>query len=309
MEFKDRERAVALLKDVQSHGGRATLGEATIRFDRIPSPFDQILSEVDGVVSVFAERPIESCAATIRADTDEGSATLDVDLATAQPEADWDAKLIGQRNGLTVELRFVWRHDPANGSIGLTWRLTRATGSAHERAQALALIVALHGKGTFAIADREERRPTMSEPTVSRPVPAGLRALRDVYQDLADIQAFAGKTFGPPPDDFSADDAYNVSYLAHLLRLGRIDSNVTSVRMIVDAEGLAQFRPLGNDIEVREDLIANLFGREVHVAERVLHLPPMKVRYASGPAEGQWEVELVPVSGDQAPMEIEFRRP
>lgn len=57
------------------------------------------------------------------------------------------------------------------------------------------------------IADREERRPTMSEPTVRRPVPAGMRALRDVL------------------------------------------------------------------------------------------------------ARGQWEVELVPVTGDQAPMEIEFRRP
>jgi hypothetical protein len=50
--FKDRERAVALLKDVQSHGGRATLGEATIRFDRIPSPFDQILSDLHQWVAV-----------------------------------------------------------------------------------------------------------------------------------------------------------------------------------------------------------------------------------------------------------------
>lgn len=100
-----------------------------------------------------------------------------------------------------------------------------------------------------------------------------------------------------------------MSYLAHLLRLGRIDGNVTSGRVVVSAEGLAQFRRSGTDIEVRENLMANLFGREVHVAERVLHLPPMQVRYATSRARGQWEVELVPVTGDQAPMEIEFRRP
>lgn len=91
--FKDRERATALLNDVQGHGGRATLGDATVLFDRIPPPFDQILSEIEGVVSVRAEREASPLAARITADTDEGTATFDVDLAPATPERNWDAKL------------------------------------------------------------------------------------------------------------------------------------------------------------------------------------------------------------------------
>lgn len=307
--FKDRERAATLLDKVQQEGGRATLGEATVRFERIPPPFDQMLSEVEGVVSVRAEPRAEPWAARIIADTDEGTAQIDMDLTPAGPEPQWDAKLVGQRNGVTMELRFVWRHDDGSGTLALTWQLTRVTGSADERARALALIVALHGNGAFSVEDREEHRPPMSQPTVRRPIRPGLRALRDFYRDLADVQAFAGQTFGPPPDEFTADEANNLAYLAHLLRRGRLNGSVTSGKMIVGAEALRHFRRSGSDIEIRENLIADLFGREVHVAERVMHLPPMQVRYATRHPSGGWEVQLVPAAGNQAPMEIEFRPP
>jgi hypothetical protein len=68
-------------------------------------------------------------------------------------------------------------------------------------------------------------------------------------------------------------------------------------------------RRSGSDIEVREKLIARLFAREVYVADRVLHLPPMQIRQATRLATGDWEVELVPTTGDEAPMTMEFQRP
>jgi hypothetical protein len=307
--FKDHERAVALLDDVQRHGGRATLGEATVRFDRIPPPFDELLSEFEGVVSVRAEREAQPWAARITAETDEGKATLDLDLAPAQAEPSWDAKLVGQRHGVTVELRFVWRHDDGVGTVATTWRLTGVMGSVEERAQALAVIVALHGEGTFAVTDRDERRPAMILATERRSMPDGLRGLRDFYRNLAEIEAFAGKSIGPPPEEFGADDVHNVAYLAHLLRRGRLGGTIKSGKVFVSAEAVSHFRRSGNEIEIRDNLMAKLFGRDVHVADRVLHLPPMQVRHATRRPEGVWEVELVPVAGDEARMETEFRRP
>ena len=309
MAFRDQARAETLLKDVTARGGRATLGKAIVRFDRIPPPFDQILSEIEGEISVQAQPDAKPLAARIVAETDEGNATFDIDLQPTSPERDWDVKFAGQRNGVTFELRFVWRHDEAHGSAQLTWRFTRASGPAAERAQALALIVALHGKGKFSVTDREDEERAMSQQTTRRRVPSGLRALRDAYQNLADIQSFAGTTFGRPPDEFSGQDAHNLAYLADLLRRGRVDGNVTSAKMIVDAQGLAQLRLSGSDIEVRENLIADLFGREVVVAERVMHLPLMQIHHATHLPDGNWEVELVPTTGNDAAMEIEFRPP
>ena len=261
-----------------------------------------------GVVSVRADRKAKPLAARVTADTDEGHATFDIDLAPGKSEQNWDTKLVGQRNGLTLELRFVWRHDQDHGSAQLTWRLSRATGPAAERAQAITLIVALHGEGTLSVADREDDQCAISQPTSRRQVPAGLRALRDVYQDLADIQTFAGKTFGRPPDEFSAEDANNLAYLADLLRRGKVDASVTSATMIMTADGLAGLRQSGNEIQVRENLIARFFDREIHVAERVVHLPWMQVSHATGLQDG-WEVELVPVGGNDAPATIEYLPP
>jgi hypothetical protein len=309
MAFKDRARTAELLERVRASGGRATLGEAMVRFERVPPPFDEIMTEVEGVVSIRAEKEPEPWAARIAADTDEGAAALDFDLAPTAPEREWDAKLVGQRNGLTMELRFVWHHDQEKGRLELTWRFDRASGSVRERAGVIALVLALHGKGTFSIEDRDQRRSTMSEQTVPRRVPDGLRDLRDVYVDLAEIEEFAGATFGPPPDEFSADEANQLGYLASLLRKRRIAGTVTSGKVVVGAEGLAMFRRAGSELVMRERLLASLFGRELPVAEKVTRLPPMQVRHATRLTGGAWEAELAPVAGDAAPVEIEFLPP
>ena len=308
VDLDDQGSANALLGKVQNYGGRATLGQGKITFERIPPPFDQILSEVEGVISVRAQVDPPPWAAHLTADSDQGNGTLNVDLAPATPESDWDGKLVGQHNGVTVEMRFAWSHSEAKGRIVVTWHFARATGSADERAGTLAFVVALHGKGTWSIADRESRRMTLSEPTVPQPVPSGLSQLRDFYRNLADIQDFAGATFGPPPDDVSAEGAYNVAHLAELLRCGKVNGTVTSSKMTIGAEGLAQFRRSGSNIQIREKLFADLFGHQVHVADRIMHLPPMQVRNPIRRSEG-WEIDLVPTAGDQAPMEIEFLPP
>jgi hypothetical protein len=174
---------------------------------------------------------------------------------------------------------------------------------------ALALIVALHGEGTLSLSDREEHRPTLFQPTDARPVPPGLGALRDVYRDLAYIQEFASATFGPPPDDFSANEAAQLAHLAELLRRERVTGTVSSGIMVVSADALPHLRTARSDITVTHKLFATLFGREIHVAERVMHLPPMHVRSATRRRDGEWEVGLVPISGQRAPADVEFLRP
>lgn len=309
MRFDDAERAVALLRKVQSLGGRATLGHANVRFERIPAPFDQMLTEIDGMVTVRAEAEATPLASTVIVDTETGNASVDFDLIPEQPEQEWDAKLVGRRHGITLELRFVFRHDVASGRLEITWRLDRPSGSASERLTALNFVVGLHGRGTFAVSDREGRLAPVTQSTESRTVPAGLSELRGVYRDIVDIEDFAGTSLAPLPDDFTGEDAYHLAYLAELVRRQRVDGTVTSGTMEVGAEALRQFRRTGSDIEIRSKLIARLFGRAVYVADQILRLPPMQVQSAIRRSSGLWLVRLVPASGRSGRMDVEYRRP
>lgn len=307
--FKDADRARDLLNAVQEVGGRAVLGEATVRMERIPPPFDALLANIDGVVSIRAEARVEPWAARLMVATDTGRESLDVDLVPERPAGDWDSVLAGRRHGLEVELRFRWEHDTASGAIEINWTYTQATGTAAERARVLGFVVALHGTGTFSIEDREERRPPLSERTEKRPLPIDLQRLRDTYRDLAEVQEFAGTTFGPPPDHFTGDDTHNLAFLADQLRRGATSAKITSATFVVNGEGLQAFREVRSKLAVRDQLYARLFGREVHIAQRLTVLPPMCVAQAVRRADGDWDVELVPVAGRDAPVHIEYSRP
>lgn len=172
-------KAAELLRQVTSVGGRADLGAAKITLDRIPAPFDELLADgISGIVSVRARREAPPWAARFTANTNEGDAALDMDLAEEEPEPAWDARMVGRRHGLKVELRFVWSHSEGAGSLNVHWDLSRAEGNAEERARVLAFVIALHGTGTFTIADREETRPSTTQPTVPGWIPSGLRQLR-----------------------------------------------------------------------------------------------------------------------------------
>ncbi len=263
----DRDRALELLQRVTAEGGRADLGEALIRFDRIPAPFDELFSQgLTGRVSVRAHREALPWAARIQVDTDEGHASWDVDLVPSEPEPEWDVKLIGRRSGLTLEMRFVWSHSDQTGSLNLRWQFERAGGSAEERAHILAFVIALHGRGTFTIADREERREPLREATVPGAVPDGLRMIHRVYKDLATIQRFAGRTFGPPPDQITAVEAHQLGWIAEALSAGGYEGSIESATLTCGPEALAAFRRAGSEFGTEETLSARFFGRAIPVA-------------------------------------------
>jgi hypothetical protein len=294
---------------VEQHGGRGTLGEATVSLARIPAPFDRLLSELDGTITMRAEREAQPWAARITADTSEGNETLDVDLEPGDAGPDWDARLAGKRNGLTMELSFVWNHDVGHGSMQIHWRAGRITGAAEERARVWQFLVALHGDGTVTFADREEGRPPLTEKLSASPLSPDVLALRDVYRDLAEIQTFAGATFGSTPNDFSGDEAYHISLLAHLLRTGKVEWDISTVAAVSGPDGVARLRRTGKDIVITEAMVATFFGRDLHVADRVVRLPPMVLQSAVDCGDGQWDVELVPLEKTSAPAVVEFHPP
>jgi hypothetical protein len=299
------ERARKLLDAVTAEGGRADLGAAKIRFERIPAPFDELLADgVEGNVSVRAYRTVPPWASTISIETDEGSASLDIDLIPEEPETEWDAKLVGKRHGLAFEMRFVWSHSKRSGELNATWRFTRASGTTAERAQVLAFVIALHGAGTFEVRDREGRRPALAEPTVPAPVPDDLRYLQRFYEDLATIERFAGSTFGATPDETTYEEARAVSWLAQALRDGGYERTMRSFNAHCGPAGLSALKRSGSNIEIRETLYARFFGREAAVAYQTMKLPLMVVRQAVRVPGTQpaWDVELVPAVGDSAPV-------
>ena len=302
-----REEAIKLLHAVGTLGGRAELGRVSLRIDQVPAPFDDLLTEpIEGLVTVRAHREVPAWAATVAVDTDEGTATLDFDLATEEPGDEWDARLVGARHGLTIELRFVWSHSEQVGTLNLHWRFSSATGAADERALVLALLIGLHGTGTVEIRDREEHRPALCEQTTPTPVPDDLRFLHTVYDALATVQRFAGSTFGPPPEEITYEVAQQLAWLAQALRDGGYDAMLSNASMRCGPEALGSFRRSGSTIEVRETLCAEFFGRELTVANRSVQLPLMVIKQATRlpGSEPLWDVELVPAIGDQA--EVRF---
>jgi hypothetical protein len=308
------ERAVAekLLAAVATSGGRAVLHGAMLRMQRIPAPFDELFDQsLTGEITVKADWPAKAWAARVAVDTDEGSTAIDVDLQPAESEPEWDAELVGHVSGLTVTMRFVWSHSDQAGRMNLTWCLTGARGDATARARILAFVIALHGRGTFTINDREEQRPGLTEQTMPAPVPDELRLLQRIYEGIATIQRFAGRSLGPPPDVFPIDLAEHIAWLSQAVLAGGYDATITSATMTCDSNALAQLKRSGNDIEIRDTLVANLLDREVEVAERITKLPLMQVKQVARLASetSAWEVELVPATGDSAPIHVELKPP
>ncbi len=305
LTFRDHaesQRAQELLRAVGTKGGRADLGQLSFRFEQVPAPFDELLTQpIKGALKVRAEREVPPWPASVFVETDEGRAIVDFDLVAEDPGDDWDARLVGRRHGLTLELRFVWSRSEQNGMLQLHWQFTQATGSAAGRAEIPAFLIALHGAGRFEVRDREGRRTPLAESTVPAPVPDDFRHLRRIYADLATIQEFGGAAFGPTPEEFSYEDAANLSFLANALREGGYDATLRNSRMQCGPEALKAFRRSGSNIEVHETLYARFFGHELPVAKRIMKLPLMVIKHAIRlpGADPLWEVEIVPASGDR----------
>jgi hypothetical protein len=121
------------------------------------------------------------------------------------------------------------------------------------------------------------------QPTTSAAVPDDLRYLRRVYENLATIQRFAGATFGPPPEETTYEEAYDLAWLAQALVAGGYNAATSK-----SATHCA--------------LVCS--GASFRFAQQHVKLPLMTIKHATrirGP-EPLWEVELLPPSGDNAPV-------
>lgn len=300
-DAQEAERARALLQAVMSNGGRANLGQARIRVEGIPAPFESLFDPgTPSIISVRMTKDPVPWPSTVLVSSDLGRAALDLDLMPVEPEDEWDAKLVGERHGFVVELRFVWSHSERVGSVNVTWRLGRASGTSAECAQVLRLMLALHGAGNFEIRGRDDPSRTMRESMKPSSVPAGLKALQGVFEDLATIEAFAGVILGPPPDMISGEDAHHLAWLASAIREGGYEVQVQTVTLTCTAVGpLDQLQPGAHNVRLEETLVTRFFGRERAIARRVVNLPEMvvqKVSRMSG-VEPRWRVELVSGTG------------
>jgi hypothetical protein len=305
-------RARELLRAVETQGGRAELGNVSFRIDHIPAPFDELFKEgAEGDLVVRSVRTAAPWAAALAVETDTGEGELELDLVAAEPEHEWDAKLVGERHGLRIEIRFVWSHTTGQGSLRLVWHFSRASGSNVQRTQVLAVVVALHGEGRFKIEDRDGQRPPLEERTAPHALPRELVLLHHAYRDLAYVEEFAGASFGPPPDQFTSEEAKQLAWLADALRNGGYDASLSSWKVACGAEGLAQLRSQGaSDVATSETLCMQLFGSELRVAQRVIKLPPMTMRSAvrRRGSEALWDVEFVPLAGESQQVRNELRR-
>lgn len=245
--------------------------------------------------------------ARLVAATDLGQAELEVDLLPSRPPQDWDAEIEGATGGLISTVRFRWSVNTGTGEINFGFRYRASEAPLVERASALSFVLATYGDGALRILDRSGHRDPIEERLPRRQPPAGLIDLHRLMWALVEIERFTGAPPPPVPEEVKVSEIDDIAWLGQVLGDRGYSMRLTSVTARVGPEGSGAFRT-GSDITVSETLVADIFGREVPVAECVVRLPLMTVtERRRPPGEDAWEVVMVPLHSHEAEVWAELR--
>ena len=314
--FPDSERAKEIreqLDQLMRQGGEVELkeGVATFTLDRLPPLFQDYLDKpMTGRMRFRAQGVAQPppWPARFVAKSDQGEATLEIDLKPVEAPEGWDVALRGSFGGMTATVLFRWDEQAHEGEVNFNWRYTMDNSAVREQVQALRLLAAFHGKGEVEIFDRSKGRPPMTQPFERPPPDDVFVGLLDLFENLATIEEWTGAEL-EIPEEISAEDAMGTAMVAKTVRDRGHSGRWEGMTFTIDPDKVPQFDG-AEAIEIRHTLDARVLGQEVYLGPTVTRLPKLKVvdvnSLGDDPARA-CEVRVESASGEPAEIWIALR--
>lgn len=292
-------RAREWLEELRLSGGRLALGEGVdISVTDVPAPFGELLdSPLSGAITVKAVSKPAPFYVRATAGPPDDRVSLDIDLLPSSPSEEWDAALEGRVGGLVLSLRMRWLVHKGEGEFRVSFDYSGGGGAPNDiEASVLRWLLATYPDSEVTLDDRRGERPSLTWALAPREAPEWMEVFAQLHGDLAVLEAFAGRPAPPIPYEVRGDAVNAIATVARILRTRSRAGTINGVTMTFNAA--PDLGQVVRDLELRQTLVANVFGHEMPVAREVTQAPPMVVRSRRALPNGEWELQLVPLVGD-----------
>lgn len=308
------KEAARLLAELAEGGGRLQLREGVkVALERLPRPFGEVLDEpLQGEMTLKLVPIAEPWFARLEVASEDRVDSIDLDLVPQDPDPEWDNEWKGGRGGLELRISTRWSVNDARGESKLGLRFGPTNSPTGDRTAALRTMVALHGAGIMRLVDRTGVRLALESHIEERPIQREMVELADLTNSLWEIEQFCGRPMPSMPDEIQLRDIDRLRQIADLVRAGGEGGMLRESTMVGSSKTVEGIKRSGSDIEIREQVYADIFGEQIHVGERITRLPRMTIKQAvrtSGGANDEWRIELQPANSDQAWIWLELRPP
>jgi hypothetical protein len=265
----------------------------------VPAPFGDLLgTPLPGPLSLrLVSEPIPFYA-RVTAGPPEERVSMDIDLLPADPSDEWDASLEGRLGGLTMSMYIRWLVHERQGEFRLKFHYDGGARAPNDvQAQVLKWLLASHRGGDITVEDRRGERPSTTYLFPARPVPDELEVWAQLHADLAELERAAGRPAPAVPHVMEPQSVMAIATVARMLRARSRTLSITALTM--EFASAPEIGGIARDIDLRQTMVANVFGQQLPVAREVTRIPPMIVTDREPRSDGGWQVQLVPLSGDE----------
>jgi hypothetical protein len=294
------DQAREWLEELRKSGGRLAIESAVeLSVENVPAPFGDLLgTPLRGPVSLrLVSEPIPFYA-RVTAGPPEERVSIDIDLLPADPSDEWDASLEGRLGGLTMSMYIRWLVHERQGEFRLKFHYDGGARAPNDvQAQVLKWLLASHRGGDITVEDRRGERPSTTYWFPARPVPDELEVWAQLHADLAELERAAGRPAPAVPHVVEPQSVAAIASVARLLRARSRTLSITALTM--EFASAPEIGGIARDIDLRQTMVANVFGLQLPVAREVTRIPPMIVTDREPKSDGGWRVQLVPLSGDE----------
>lgn len=279
------ERAAAQLQEALGEGKAIEIGEGLdLTFTRLPPALDDMVGKrLTGASMRFGKpervstRPqAKPWKARLQANTDRGTASVDLDINQAESVPDgWDDMFEGRFGGMTATLLTRWREGQGGE---LRWNFThqRDKSPVHDQLAALRFMTAFSGAGEFVVTDiGGSGRPEQRTPVEAREFGEDTDQLIAFLEDLYAIVEWADVEF-ELPETITGRDAHDVATIARIIRAGGRSVTWHNVEIVLDEAALPRLRE-GGVMRVEHKAAAAVLGQVVDLGYARVDLPAYTV--------------------------------
>jgi 5-methylcytosine-specific restriction endonuclease McrA len=231
------------------------------------------------------DRPIPDWDAAIRASKQRDADAIRILLrAQKSPPAGWDASLVGQFGGLTVEALFRTQHP--GGQMRWNFRHVLDDSPARDQLAVLELLDALTDAGEMVVVDRgRSARPDMRVDVPPSTFSERDEVLLALLRDVCSIENWAGVEL-PLADQIDGEEVAHIAVLAHAIRNGGRLVTWQAISMdITSDEGVERLRA-GGHLRIEHQLSTTIFGRTIELGTSQMDVAGFHVRSVA-PIVGQ----------------------
>jgi hypothetical protein len=283
------EQAGARLQAALREGKAVEIGEGLdVTFTRMPPGFQDVVGQrlTGGVIQLGTPTRVRPQAqpwnARLRAVTDEGEASVDVQLrqVAAVPDG-WDDAFSGDYGGMMATVHF--RQVGTGGELRWNFRHRRNASPVREQLAALSFLKAASGTGELLISNAAQPGlPEMRTPATGEPISDDARTLLTFLEDVRAIEEWAEVEY-VLPETITGQDAWGVAQVASIVRnQGR---SVTWRHLQMTVRETAPLRE-GRLLRLEFPAVANLLGRVVELGYTRAHFADYVVT-SEQPEEGK----------------------